>query len=272
MRHFLRLRGVGLAIIASAALAGGACDITVGDGNFQLGMASSQARNEWDRTYSVNAGARIEVRNDNGAITVEPGTTADRIEVHAERIAKASTDAGARDLLKQVEIKEEASAASVLLETRGPHTWLSKHYEVRYTLKVPRSVHVQVRTTNGGMQLSRLPNDIVARTTNGSIHADDLSGRVEVTTTNGGVDAFLTAVPQDGSRIETTNGAVSVKVPASLNADLSAHVTNGGISVGDGLSFTASEKTRRSVEGRLNAGGGRLELSTTNGGIQVSLR
>ena len=59
-------------------------------------------------------------------------------------------------------------------------------------------------------------------------------------------------------------------LPKTANADLSVQVTNGGSHIDEDLPFTAvGERTRRHVEGKLNAGGGRVELSTTNGGISV---
>ena len=77
------------------------------------------------------------------------------------------------------------------------------------------------------------------------------------------------AKPPAGA-LETVNGGISLEVPSNLSADLSAHVTNGGIHVDDVLKFEAvGQQTRRSVEGKLNGGGRRLEASTTNGGIRI---
>jgi DUF4097 and DUF4098 domain-containing protein YvlB len=69
--------------------------------------------------------------------------------------------------------------------------------------------------------------------------------------------------------LASVNGGIRVRVPEDTKADVSARCTNGRVNVSD-LSFDADgEPSRRHVEGRLNGGGGRIELSTVNGGVTL---
>jgi hypothetical protein len=257
----------------AGAVASAGCDLNVSDSNFNIGLTSGRATDTWTRTYTVSEGGTIEVVNQNGPITVEPSAAGGQVEIRAELMARSSSDEAAKALLKKVEIKEDVSSSRVRVETRAPKMWGRDGHEVKYFVKAPAGVFINARSTNGSLQLTKLPNDIEATTTNGGVKGDALSGHLEVTTTNGGLEVGLSAVSPKGVRLETTNGGIDLRLPKTANADLLLQVTNGGSHVDDELPFTAvGERTRRHVEGRLNAGGGRVELSTTNGGISVGPR
>ena len=268
IRQGLRAALVTLAVLGAAASAGG-CEMNVGDGNFNMGLASGRASETWTRSWTVAAGGRFELRNINGGITVQPAAAGAPLEVKAERIARSSSDEAARELLKKVEIHEEATADRVLVETRAPKTWGSDGHEVKYTVMLPAGIRLDVRNANGGIEVHGVTAEAVVRTTNGGIKGDGLSGQLEARTTNGGIDVTLTAMPGPIT-LETVNGGISLEVPTATAAEVSAHVTNGGIHVDDALKFEAvGEQNRRNVEGKLNGGGPRVEASTTNGGISI---
>jgi hypothetical protein len=270
----IRTARVSLALtsLALAAISVAGCEVRAGDGGFSMGFASGQASDEWKKTYTIAAGGTFEVTNVNGTVTVEQGEDTAEVDVRAERIAKASSDEAAQQFLKQIEIREDVKPDAVRLETKVPSGWRGSH-EVRYFIKVPKSIKVQARTTNGGVRLNGLANEVVANAENGGIKAVDLSGPLDANTTNGGVDVALAAVPSDGVRLQTVNGGVQVQLPKAAKADISAHVVNGGVHVDDQLSFESTgEKSRRRLEGHLNGGGSRIELATTNGGIHITGR
>ena len=252
-----------------AALVVSACDVNLGNGDFSVGMASGRASDTWDRTYSVSAGGSVELQNGNGGIEVTQATDG-KLSVHAERIAKASSDEAAKELLKKIEIVETVKPDSVRLETRAPKNFLRGGAEVKYSLKIPSGLALHITNTNGTVTLTGLANNVEASTTNGGIHGDGLAGTVSASTTNGGVDLSLTRLGDGGLTAETTNGGLSIEIPADSKADVTAHVVNGGIGVDNLKLETVGDQSRRRVEGRLNGGGARIELSTTNGGIHLA--
>ena len=258
--------------LAAAAVTGFGCDVRAGEGGFSLGMASGRAADEWKKTYTISADGRFEIRNTNGTVTVEQSTAPDTVEVRAERIAKASSDEAAQSVLKQIEITEDVRPDVERLETKAPQSWRQNH-EVRYFIKVPKSIKVEARTTNGGVRLNGIANEVIASSQNGGIKGDGLSGHVDANTTNGGVEIGLDALANDGVRLETVNGGVQLQLPKTAKADISARCVNGGVHVDDQLSVESTgEKNRRRLEGRLNGGGSRIELATTNGGIHITGR
>jgi hypothetical protein len=236
---------------------------------------SSEARDEWTRSYPLRDGGLVEVRNTNGVIEVH-ATSGDRVEVVAERIVRAGSDTAARELLDRLEIHEDVSADSIRLEARFPTTsgfLTGGRTEVRFRLEVPANAEVRLRATNGQVRIDGVRGAVDATTTNGAIRGQALSGSVEARTTNGGIEIELNEIAPGGVSLSTTNGGIEVTLSRSADVDVLAEVTNGGIDVTGFDSFEPrGEATRRRLEGRANGGGARLQARTTNGGIRIAAR
>jgi Toastrack DUF4097 len=258
-------RSVRLAGIAFLSATLGACDLA-------FSGFREQATDVWTKTYPLSENGRVEVANTNGFIKVEAGERSD-VEVHAERIARGATVESANQLLKSVEIVEEASPDRVRLESRrrGGAGFGRGGWEVQYTLRVPARAQVELRTTNGDVTAVGLAQATRLATTNGAINGRRLEGEVRASTTNGGVDIELASVTQP-VRVSTTNGGVSIQLPSNAKANVHVECTNGGINVSDLNLEVEGELTRRRVSGRMNGGGPRVEVSTTNGGITISAK
>ena len=235
---------------------------------------SNEATTEWHKSYQLTANGRIDIDNTNGKIEVEPsnGTT---VEVVAIKKAHGSDDAAAKAALDRITIAEDVSPSHIKLETKQPSNsggfhFLSGGMSVEYHVKVPVSAEVHATTTNGGIDITGVQGAVVAETTNGGIDGHGIGGQIKAETTNGGVDVDVTRVADGGISLSCTNGAVGLKLPHDAKANISAHVTNGGIDA-NGLSIeTTGENTRRDLEGRLNGGGPKVSLETTNGGVSLS--
>lgn len=267
-----RRRVLAAALVVAVSWATAACDVQVGDGDFSFGVAAGRAQDTWSRSYPLAPGSRFELINVNGRITAEPAS-GETLELSAERIAKASSDEAAREMLGKVEMREEAGASNVRVEVRAPRTFSVGGVEVRWTVKVPRGAIVDLRNTNGKVQLSGLTGEVHARTVNGGVEGRGLSAQtIEASTVNGGVDLEI-AEPLGGQgkvSLESVNGGVQLALPASSKAAVVARVTNGGISTGDLAFELTGEQTRRRFEGTLNGGGAAVTLQTTNGGVRLS--
>src|SRR5262245_41283393 len=254
-----------LALVFPLALALAGCDM-------RLAHLTGRAAEEWTHHYTLSPGGEIRIANTNGKIEVEP-TDGPEVEVRAEKIARAATDAGAAELLPRIGIKEEVSPDRVFIRTEGiSGLMIGAGFEVRYHVRAPKSSFVNVANTNGQIALTGLGSKVFARTTNGAVTGKGLTGGVEASTTNGSVNIDLASLGKDRISAKTTNGGVSISLPESAKADLSASWTNGGIRVSPDLNVEISEKSRRRFEGRMNGGGTPIELHTTNGGIRVRSR
>jgi DUF4097 and DUF4098 domain-containing protein YvlB len=245
----------------AAVLSLAACDVSVGG-------LSGRATDEWTRTYKLDPGGELRIGNTNGRIDVE-GSDEGAVEVRAERIAKAVSDEAARELLPRIAIKEDVKPDRVSIETgRIGGIMIGAGVEVRYHVRAPKSVIVNVSNTNGVITLKSLSGRVTAHTTNGGVRGNGLSGGVDASTTNGGVDVEFASIGADRISLHTTNGGVTIDLPEDAKADVVATCTNGGISV-SGVKMQVTEQSRRRIEGKMNGGGTPIELSTTNGGIRI---
>jgi hypothetical protein len=243
--------------VLAAALLASACDVKVGDNGVSVGIARGEAADEWTRTYSLPAGGRLEILNNNGAIEAT-GTTGQQVVVRAERRVRAGVEATAQDFLNTVEMREQVAPDHVRIETIASERELRgfgrAQLQVRYVVQVPANVAVSFRTSNGPIRL------------------ENLSGPVNAATTNGAVQADLSGVGGDVA-LATTNGGIRLDIPPAAKATLDASCVNGGINIDD--QFNVSRRngdSRCRVSADLNGGGPRIAAATVNGGIRIRAR
>lgn len=274
----------GLAVIAGLALA---------PAWTSPAEASETVKETFQKSYPLQAGGELRVENRNGGITVEAW---DRNEVRVEAIkqVKAGSAERAREALQKIRIDVQPSAGAVRIATRLPKDqgdgffdWLtgnSINYSVTYKIKAPRQVAAELQSTNGGVRLvgtrgradlqttnggvsvEKVEGNIRLRSTNGGLSVAEAAGTLDGATTNGGISVQLTEVDGDIS-LRTTNGGVTVRVPQDLRASVDIATSNGGIH--SDLEVEGGEKTRRSLTGDINGGGGKLYVRSTNGGVRI---
>lgn len=266
-----------LGLILAAGLSIAACDIQAGEGGgFSLGIAKGKAEDTWTRTYKLAPGGTLELINVNGRIDAEPAA-GDSVELVGKRTAEATSDEAAKALLDKLEIREEVGDSRVRVEVRFPRLSGFSGHAVRWTVRVPKGVKVDLRTVNGGVKLTGLQGDITAKTTNGGVSGTGIvSQAVEASAVNGGIEIdFASPLSTDAKvSLETVNGGVALGIPSESRATISARAVNGGVRVND-LDIQKDEQSsdfesKRRLQGTLNGGGARVTLHTTNGGIRVN--
>jgi putative adhesin len=254
------------ALVLPAVFALGGCDVSVGN-------LTGRATEEITRTFPLAEGGEVRISNTNGRVDVQPGDEK-TVEIRIEKIARAATDVGAKELLPRINIKEDASPELVSLETaRMGGIMIGVSFEVRYHVRAPKNATINATTTNGGILVTGMSGKVIAHTTNGGVTGKELTGGVEARSTNGGVNLDMASVGIERISARTTNGGVTLMVPESAKADVTATCTNGGIVVSPDLKMEVFDQTRRRLEGRLNGGGSTaIELHTTNGGVRIKPR
>ena len=244
------------------------CDIALAD-------FSEQQSDEWRKTYTLQPGGRVAITNVNGKIDVVAGD-GDQVEIVAKKTGRAASQEAAKEALGRIQIVDSTSDGVVKVETKvdrsGGGLFNHSSAQVEYTVRMPRSAGLDVATVNGGIEITGVSGPVVAETTNGGVRAREIGGAIDASTTNGGVHVDLTSVPADGVKLACTNGGVTLSLPGDARATISARITNGGIDTHDLKLDVRGEVSRRRLDGDLNGGGPRIELSGTNGGIKISSR
>ena len=267
------------AAILASGLAVSACDIkTSASGNLSFDIAAGKAEETWSRTYKLADKGRLELINVNGKITAQATDGPDLI-VEGKKTAKARSDEAAKDLLTKLEIREEAGDSTVRIESRPPRLSGFSSHEIEWTIKVPKGIVLDLRTTNGGVRLNNLTNEVHAKSTNGGVRGEKLdSNVVEASTVNGGIEIELVSPLASGDSVdmEAVNGGVTLMLSPDSKASIEARCVNGGVHVED-LSIKRPDEgnqndfeRRRRLTGDMNGGGAKVRMSTTNGGVRLS--
>jgi hypothetical protein len=262
-----------LAGVLCLALLLGACDVKVGENGLSVDIAHGKAGDEWKRTYNIPPDGRLEILNINGVIEAFP-STGTQVEVVARREVRAGSDEAAQALLAKVQMIEEVAADHVKIELKTDPD--SEPGELRrrnpvsiaYQVGLPPGLTVSLRTENGAVRLENVQGQFTVASTNGPLVGKGISGSVDAATVNGGIQMELTSVTGD-SKVVTVNGPVTLALAPDVNGELDAGAINGGVLVQDGFPLIASERTMRRVAGRINKGGPRIVVQTTNGGVRI---
>jgi hypothetical protein len=268
-----------LALILAVGLSVAGCDIkTSANGDFSFDIASGKATDTWSRTYKLADKGRFELINVNGRITVQPADGTELV-VEGRRSAKARSDEAAKELLAKLEIREEVGDSTVRVESRPPRLSGFSGHEIEWVVKVPKGVVLDLRTTNGGVRLNDIGNEVHAKTTNGGVKGENITPSViEARAVNGGIEIQLSAPVEAGDSIEmeTVNGGVELGLSPDSKATIEARCVNGGVHV-DGLDIKRPDdgnrsdfERRRRLTGEMNGGGGKVSMSTTNGGVRLN--
>jgi hypothetical protein len=260
-------------VVLCLGLAIAACDIKVGENGVSVDVASGKASDEWTRTYTLPKGGRLEIINVNGVIEAFPAKGS-QVEVVARREVRTRTDEEAKARLAKAEMIEDVGPDHVRIQMKPgePNASFGPHGRVNivYRVGVPPGLVTTFRTENGAVRIDNVEGRITAASTNGPIVGRGLSGTVDASTVNGGIEIGMRALSGD-SKIVTVNGPATLIVAPDLDAELDAAAVNGGVTTQDGLPLTTTDRTGRRVAGRLNDGGPRITVQTTNGGVRVGM-
>jgi DUF4097 and DUF4098 domain-containing protein YvlB len=267
---------------------------------------SGAAQQQFDTTFSVRAGSRIEVETFGGSITVRSWNR-NEVRVQAQH--------GRRDA-----IEVDARGSSVRVEAEG---YMGVAKDVRFTLTVPRSAHIEASGVETDIDVEGVTGDVDAETVRGTIRVigggrlklesvegdlliDGARGRVQASTVNRGIrvknvvgdldvetvngpivmeDVQASAVDastvngrivydgtiRDGGdySLATHNGAIWVIVPSGTNASVTVSTFNGELDTSFEIPRFDSNARQRSYNFVLGNGKARLDLETFGGDINL---
>jgi DUF4097 and DUF4098 domain-containing protein YvlB len=135
---------------------------------------------------------------------------------------------------------------------------------------------VTVSNAKGDVLAHSVSGDVVVRKPGGRVDANTSSGTVDVHGSDGDVKAHATAgrvtVQGNPSRnnywdLKTVSGSVNIAVPSDASFHLSAGAVTGQISAQ--VPLMIEEQGKHSLRARMGDGGGRVEIHTVSGAIEV---
>jgi hypothetical protein len=229
----------------------------------------------WSGT--IPSGRRVMIKNSNGGIEVERSTNG-RVEVRAEKRWRRGNPADVR--IEQKKIGDDLLVCALFsvgsrCDERGIQTdrgtkWNDRNdVSVRFTVRVPDGVRVDLSTVNGGVEVTGVNTEVDAHTVNGSITARSAGGPVRAKTVNGSITVSMGSLGSAADLdYEAVNGAITIELPATFGAQLELSTVNGRVSTDFPITMSGTLSPRR-IRGTVGNGSTRLRASTVNGSVTL---
>ncbi len=183
----------------------------------------------------------------NGTIEVVADTKS-TVDASLTKQSQAETKELAQEGLKNIQLDLTQDKDSVRLVAKRLREDVPNRSEgVNAVVKVPPGAVLDLRTSNGSVKLTGGTGKVVVRTTNGAISVKDAKGELHLTASNGPITA---TGAQGRAEAKTSNGPIDLQVEKGI---VTAHTSNGAVR----------------IRGTLAEGD--HSLTTTNGGIAVTL-
>ena len=153
-------------------------------------------------------------------------------------------------------IKKSQTNFQIFVEKKGRAVHVRKEHprfprevlvEVSYDILCPARLDVNLRTSNGNIEIQDVEAVTQVKTTNGNVQFRGNPGYLEIKTSNGNIRASVIQL-RDVAQFETKNGRVAVVVHSGI-APISAVTTNGSIDVTLPADFSGKLEAR-TVNGR----------------------
>jgi len=258
-----------------------------------------------DQTVPVKRGARLEIHNFSGSVTVRAWDR-DQVRVQVEHSDRDTIDVQATDTLVSIRSRGRNGAPRSLDYTINVPAWMPVNVSgtatdvavegttaevtietVRGDVKVRGGGgFVRLQSVQGAVSVERTRGRVEAHTFNDSIRVADVTGDVTAETINGGitleridassVDASTVngEISYDGQiqdrglyRLTSHNGPIDVTLPDRANATVTVRTFNGEVTSTLPVRIEQSDRHRRTLT--TGNGSARVEIESFNGAIAL---
>jgi DUF4097 and DUF4098 domain-containing protein YvlB len=266
----LSLVAAGLALAAASAAAQDADPRVIVRDAVRRELAHSyQGRNRgpeqtdhFSRRIKIGRDGRISVQNIAGDITVTGGP-GDEVSIEAVKRAR-----GDQSQLESVRIDVDERSGRV--DVRTTHMGRNDRVSVDYTITVPSSAGVEVKSISGTIKVANVQGAVRADTVSGNVTMSDTPRLESAKSVSGNVS--LTGVASDGDlSAGTVSGNVTAKGVKARGLDVSS--VSGDVIVTD---VTCDRVGMKSVSGNVEYSGaitrgGRYDITSHSGNVRLTL-
>ncbi|MCA1633960.1 MAG: DUF4097 domain-containing protein [Acidobacteria bacterium] len=246
-------------------------------------VSTSEALSQdYQKTYRLNAGDSISVRNVSGDIHIT-GSEGDSVSVSAFKEGRDRA---------LVEVEDKSGAGGLDLTVKYPRN-CDCDASIRFEIRVPRGVRFnfgKISTASGNIQLKGVSGQVKVSTASGDVLVEDVAGEISASTASGqvsvrNVSGMVSAQSASGdvrveiARLEgagdmkfsTASGNVDVRLPSGLDANVHLSSMSGTIKT----NFPLEVKERQygpgsTAEGQLGSGARKLRISSASGDVSLN--
>jgi len=261
-----------------------------------------QERDEFNQTYQLVPGARVEVSSIRGPVEIVNADTA-TAEVQIIRTARTRAD------LEYHKIEVEQSGNSLVVRgVQEPEQRRRQNIQVDHhvILKLPRRIDLSVSSVSGSLkvgdvdgqtQVSSISGSASIGNVGGKLQVSSISGNLEignvgaearvtsisgnlglgqvngsldVSSVSGGLKATLVSLSPQGIHIKSVSGSVEIGFKSEVNADFNASGVSGQVYLDVPNVTRDSEEKSPNVRARIGAGGTPITISSVSGNVRLT--
>lgn len=239
---------------------------------------------DWSKTYDLTGKPelRLETRDANVRIVAwDQNKIEARLTTHGWHIGNGG-----------LEVVERQQGNAVEIQLREPHhSHFSFGLEARRAeleIHMPRSAKLNVHSGDGGVSAKGLEGELEFTNGDGKLELEDLDGILRAHNSDGAVhvsgrfdvlelrtsDGRVEVEVRPGSQvreaweIRSSDGSVNLRIPGDLTADVELHTSDGSITTNIPIVVEGSFR-RHDVRGKMNGGGNRLSVHTSDGSVTL---
>ncbi|MBX2842652.1 MAG: DUF4097 family beta strand repeat protein [Flammeovirgaceae bacterium] len=219
---------------------------------FTFLICSLAQAQEIKKEFKVNAGGQLDVDSDAGGSISITGWEKSSISV------EISHDYNVNEI--DFNFKETANGLVITSRRNGNRNYHNGN--LKFVIKVPSKLDLELKTSGGTLNISKVAGDLDGRTSGGSINLNELSGDINCKTSGGNIS--LKSVDGEGD-LSTSGGNINI---FGLKGEFDFSTSGGNISISD-AEFNGDARTSG---GNIKVTGtkGKMDLATSGGNISMS--
>jgi len=279
-----------------------ACGATPAGSPTATAQRDFRERDEFNQTYELPPGARVEVSSIRGPVEI---ATADTATAQVQIIRTARTRADLE--YHKIEV-EQAGNSLVVRGLQEPEQRRGQNIQVnhRVILKLPRHIdlsvssvsgslkvgdvdgqtHVssisgsgnignvggrlQVSSISGSLDVGNVGAEARVNSISGNLRLGQVNGSLDVSSVSGAVNATLVSLSPQGIHITSVSGSVEIGFKSEVNADFNAEHVSGQVYLDVPNVTRDSDEKSSNVRARIGAGGTPITISSVSGNIRLT--
>ena len=259
-------------------------------------------RDEFNQTYQLAPGARVDVSSIRGPVEIVNGNSA-TAEVKIVRSARTRADLE----YHKIEVQQTSNGLVVRgvqerEDRRGDNVQVDHHV----ILKVPRRIDLsvksvsgwikvadvdgqtqvssisgsanignvgdklQVSSVSGSLEVGNVGGDARVKSISGNLELGQVNGALDVSSISGGLSATLLSLSPQGIHIRSVSGSIEIGFKSDVNADFSAESVSGQVYLDVPNVSRESDEKSSNVRARIGGGGTPITISSVSGNIRLT--
>ena len=223
------------------------------------------------KTWPVADVTAIDVRADNGAITVRASTDT-LVSATVTKSCKGTSHADAEAHLADITTGDSVSGTTLYLWGKVP-TPNTRSYNTEYAIAAPAASLLRIETANGAVNLDSMAGAAVVVAANGAVGTVAHSGSISIEAANGAIDCDMAVLDMaEAAALHSSNGRVTLYLPADASIAFDITTSNGNANVTGftGLNYSTNEAKHK--VGIIGAGAAAVTLRSENGNVNIQAK